>query len=173
MGAPEFVPTDVNADASYVSPPRRAGSWIADRPGDFGGLQPTGDRLGTPGPDAGYALTLAEHLRGELVLGSGEHADDALAAAGAVGMKRAALFGRAPVIHDVRVGLAVWGFLWDAADELVELRRPLLEEVHHPHHYAKLRDAVDLVPDDVLRGAHASIIESARADWRSALGAAA
>jgi hypothetical protein len=169
MGAPEFVPTDVNTDASYTSPPRRPGSWVADRPGDFDGLQPSGDRLGSPGPDAGYALTLVEHVRSHVVLTKGEHADDALAAVGAIAMKRAALFGRAPVIHDVRVGMAIWGFAWDADAELVDLRRGLLEEVHHPHHYAKLRDATDLVPDDLLRAPHGAIIDASRADWRSAL----
>ena len=31
---------------------------MADRPGDLGGPQPTGARLGAQGPDQGYALTL-------------------------------------------------------------------------------------------------------------------
>ena len=34
--------------------------WYADRPGDLEAGQPTGEFLGRPGPNVGYALTLAE-----------------------------------------------------------------------------------------------------------------
>jgi hypothetical protein len=152
MGAPEYVPASSSPVRTYSSPPRRAGSWTADRPGELEGRQPEGGRLGTPGPDAGYALSLAARLRGRLHLLDGEHEADALAGAAAIGMKRAGLFGRAPVLHDVQAGLVVWGFLDDPADaDLAELRRELFAEIHHVHHYELLRHVADAVPADLLR----------------------
>jgi hypothetical protein len=132
--------------------------------------QPRGDQLGHQGPDQGYALRLARHLEGELTLTAGEHEKDALAGAVAVGLKRASLFGRAPVIHDLKVGLTVWGFLGEASKELVEVRKHLFEEVSHPHHYADLRHIVDLVPEDTLRLSLADVEQLQRTDWRRLLG---
>lgn len=172
MAAPEFVPTPTrHAARSYSSPPWRAGGWEADRPGELSGAQPVGDQLGTPGPDQGYALTLAERFRGKLSLHDGEHESDALAGAGAIAMKRAGLYGRAPVIHDLTVGLTVWGFLdAGASDELVETRREWFSEVHHSaHHYPQLRKVADAVPDAVLRQPHGAIQAQYAADWRSCL----
>ncbi len=59
----------------------------------------------------------------------------------AVALRRASLFGRAPVIHDLRIAFTIWGYL-DAAPpaELVELRRPLFEGVANSlHHYEERR----------------------------------
>ena len=172
MAAPEFVPTPTrHAARSYSSPPWRAGGWEADRPGELRGGQPSGDQLGNPGPDQGYALTLTERFRGKLALSEGEHEADALTGAAAIAMKRSALFGRAPVIHDVRVGLMVWGFLdVGAPAELVEIRKEWFSEIHHTvHHYPQLRRVVDAVPEHVLRQPHGAITAQQSADWRSVL----
>jgi len=171
MAAPEFVPTQpTQLVRSYTSPPRRAGSWLADRPGEIDGRQPEGERLGTPGPDQGYALKLVEQFRGRLTLRDGEHEDDALAGAAAIAMKRSGLFGRAPVVHDLTVALALWGFLDDRpAPELVELRRGWFDEVHLAHHYPELRRLVDAAPDDILRLPHTAVAERHALDWRSCL----
>lgn len=171
MAAPEFVPTQPARKArSYASPPRRAGSWLADRPGELSGRQPVGEQLGTPGPDQGYALTLAERFVGRLALHDGEHEADALAGAAAVAMKRSALFGRAPVIHDLTVGLTIWGFLDPGADaELVSIRREWFEEVHLPMHYTARQRIVDAAPEPVLRLPHQKLAERHRADWRACL----
>lgn len=171
MAAPEFVPTPPQQLVrSYTSPPHRAGSWLADRPGELDGPQPAGEQLGTPGPDQGYALTLAERFRGRLALSQGEHDEDALAAASAIAMKRSGLFGRAPVIHDLRVGLTIWGLLDAGADpELVELRREWFEEVHLPMHYSELQRIVDAAPEPVLRLPHDTIYDRHHADWRACL----
>jgi hypothetical protein len=143
---------------------------MANRPGDLDGRQPDGEQLGNQGPDQGYALTLAEAFRGTLSLHPGEHEDDALAGAVAVGLKRASLFGRAPVAHDVRVGLGIWGFLdADAPKDLVEVRHQRFEEVHHPYQYSKLRAVADAVPAEVLRQPHEAILDQAAADWTSVI----
>jgi len=173
VAAPEHVPTKPGQQVrTYGSPPRRADSWRAERPADFADdqRQPQGDLLGSPGPDQGYALKLARLLEPELQLTSGEHARDALAGIVAIGLKRASLLGRAPVIHDLRIAATLWGYLDAAADPaLVRLRRELFEEVGHFHHYMELRQIVDLVPAEVLRQTPAQVGERYAADWRDQL----
>jgi hypothetical protein len=115
-------------------------------------------------------LSLARRFQGQLTLTPGEHEKDALAGAVGVALKRASMYGRAPVVHDLTIALTIWGFLDKAPDDLVALRRPLFEEVWHPHHYAELRQLVDLVPEDTLRLTPARVTEAHRADWRTLLG---
>src|SRR3954462_15719101 len=98
---------------AYRSTPRRPERWIADRPGDMD-EQPRGDRLGTPGPDLGYALKLIRQFEGKLHLDPGENTDDVVAGCVAIAMKRASLFGRAPTVHDIRMALTLWGYLDDS-----------------------------------------------------------
>lgn len=170
MAAPEHVPIDPNQDVrTYSSPPRRPNSWRADRPADFADdhRQPTGDLLGSQGPDQGYALRLARILEPELALTEGEHAKDALAGIVAVGLKRASALGRAPVIHDLRIAATIFGFLDPSSDgELVTLRRELFEEVSHFHHYMELRRLVDMVPVEVLRQTPEQVTDAHRRGWR-------
>lgn len=172
MAAPEHVPVDrTQLVRAYESPPRRPESWLSNRPAEVVQAgQPRGDRLGHQGPDQGYMLSLARRFQGKLTLAPGEHEKDALAGAVGVALKRASIFGRAPVVHDLTVALTIWGFLGEAPKELLELRKPLFEEVWHPHHYAKLQRLVDLVPVLALRHAPAHVTEAHRADWRSLLG---
>jgi hypothetical protein len=133
-----------------------------------------GEQLGTPGPDQGYALTLAARFAHRLHLTDGEHANDALAGAAAVAMKRSGLFGRAPVVHDLTVALTVWGFLDPVADPaLVTARRELFDEVHLYVHYTELRRIVDAVPESVLRQPHGITEAQHRSDWRSCVDLAA
>jgi hypothetical protein len=171
VAAPEFVPVDHSVPVrGYTSPPRLPESWLPDRPGEVVEAgQPRGERLGNQGPDQGYALTIARRFEGTLTLAAGEHEKDALAGAVGVGLKRASIFGRAPVVHDLTIALTVWGFLGDAPTELVELRGPLFEEAWHPHHYAKLARIVDAVPETTLRMTPAQVTEAHAADWRSLL----
>ena len=171
MAAPEFVPVDESKSVQgYESPPRRAGQWRADRPAELNDGQPRGDRLGSPGPDQGYVLSLARRFDGKLTLTAGEHQKDALAGCSNVALKRASIFGRAPVIHDLTIALTVFGFLGDAPKELVDLRKGMFEEVAHPHHYPESRNIVDRVPEATLRMTPAQVTEAHRADWRSLLG---
>lgn len=170
MAAPEHVPSKVAEKVRvYSSPPRRPESWTTDRPADFAGetRQPAGERLGSQGPDQGYAIKLGRLLEGELQLSEGEHARDALAGIVAVALKRASIIGRAPVVHDLRLAATLFGFLDTAAPaDLVELRRELFEEVSHFHHYAELRSIVDMVPGDVLVQTPHQVAQRYSADWR-------
>lgn len=170
MGAPEHVPLSTDPVRSYRSAPRRPGSWMADRPGELTGRQPVGERLGSPGPDQGYALTLARQFDGQVKVQPGEHESDALAGAVVIGLKRASLFGRAPIIHDVRIGLALWKWFDDAPPaDLVAIRSEMFEEAHHPHHYDRLRAIADAVSPQILARPTEVVLNDALGDWRSVL----
>jgi hypothetical protein len=159
VAAPEYVPVDSNADPrTYGSPPRLEAPWAADRPGELVGPgQPLGLMLGNQGPDLGYALKLANSMRDRLALAPGEHVDDIIAGCTAVAMKRSALFGRAPVIHDLTLAFTIWGYLDHPPTEVVEARRELFAEVANHHHWAERRRIVDMVPDDLLRRSHTQV----------------
>jgi hypothetical protein len=173
MAAPRFAPVPPLDDArGYESPDHVPGPWVADRPADIAGRQPVGPRLGYQGPDQGYALTLAAHMRDELHVQAGEHVDDAVAGCTAIALRRASMYGRAPVIHDLRIACAIWGFL-DASPppELVEMRRPLFAGVASTlHHYDERRALVDSVPEATLRLSPAEVSAAYPADWRRLVG---
>ncbi len=176
MAAPEFVPTKpTDRPRVYTSPPRYGDEWQAVRPGELVGHggQPDVDagRMGAPGPDQGYLLGLVPLLRDELHLSEGELLADAEAAGVAVALKRASLFGRAPVIHDLRVAYTVWGLLAPAAPaELVAERRRRFEGVHlTAHHYPELRAVVDAVPAETLLLTPSAATSAHAAGWRDLL----
>jgi hypothetical protein len=171
VAAPRFVPTKAIDDTRiYTSPPRRPDPWIASRPAELDHGQPRGPRFGWPGPDQGFALTIAERFRDHLHLRPGEHEDDAVIGCVTVGLKRASLYGRAPVVHDLRIAFTVWGFLDpEAPDELVAIRRKLFEEVSNPHHYAEQRGIADAVPEATLRMTPDEVTRSPAEAWRSLL----
>jgi len=153
MAAPDYVPNQTPpADRHYVSPPRRPQPWMADRPAGLSHGQPVGSGLGVPGPDQGYALRLARRFEDELLLSAGEQAADAVAGCVGVALRRAALFGRAPVAADLEIAFRLFGFLPPAPDESVAAwRKELFRGISHPHHYAEVRHLVDSVPEQVLR----------------------
>lgn len=172
MAAPVRVTVDHNRSKHYASPPCRDGSWTADRPGEtIGAAHPCGPALGNQGPDQGYVLKLAKRFRDDLVLRPGEHAADTLEGACAVALRRASLYGRAPIGPDVCLALTVWGYLSDAADELVEYRRGLFSELHHTTiHYFGARKLADLVPEETLRMSPGRVAEAHVKDWKGPLG---
>ncbi len=168
MAAPKFVPVSpVGAFRSTETLPA-AREWRADRPGDLVGAQPKGTKLGSPGPDQGYAIKLANSFHGKLFLHPGEHEHDVLVGILGVALKRASLFGRAPVIHDVTRALDVFGFLNpDAPADLVAFRTSLFEAAGH--HYELQRAIADVVPAETLRLGAFVIERAAKGNWRSLL----
>ena len=131
--------------------------------------QPTGVRLGYQGPDQGFALHLATSFEGQLQLAMGEREEDAIAGCVAVALKRASLFGRAPIAHDLRLAFTLFGYLGDPPGELIAWRSDLFEEVANPHHYAEQRGIVDLVPDETLRLDPSDVAGLVASDWRALL----
>ncbi len=149
MAAPKFTPVSPIGsfrDAEGLPP---ALEWTSDRPGEIVGKQPSGGKMGSPGPDQGYAIKLAHGFHGKLSLAAGEHEHDAIVGCLGVAMKRSSLFGRAPVIHDLNVAFNLFGFTSGANDELVKFRRNLFDACGH--HYELQRAICDAVPESTLR----------------------
>jgi len=150
MTQPTFVPI---AEADQVRPAMHMdvpGIWTTDRPAELvGPTMRTGANIGTPGPDSGFALRLAHRFEEELKLGEGESAHDVMIGVALVASKRAALFGRAPCVYDVRLALNLWDFLGDAPADLRAERRAAFSALSHD--YVAQRALVDSVPEEVLR----------------------
>ncbi|MGQ0803389.1 MAG: hypothetical protein ACT4PI_05950 [Actinomycetota bacterium] len=142
--APRQLP---NLAPGVKMPPAKP--WRATRPGDLPAGQPHGKLLGSPGPNVGYAMTLANRERDRLALGPHEHADDALAVVAELAMKRAASYGRAPVMPDIDVALTLLGYKGEAPSDWVEWRSRAVHGAHH--HYDVRRALVDAAPLDVIR----------------------
>src|SRR3954463_6760141 len=126
-----------------------AHGWKADRPGDLVAGQPTGDLLGRPGPNIGYAVTLAARLRDSVQLAPHEDVADALAVIAELAMKRAASYGRAPTMADVEIAASLLGYLGDVDEAFASWRREVVHGADHD--YGVRRAIVDAVPDAVLR----------------------
>ncbi|HEV3226459.1 MAG TPA: hypothetical protein VGZ52_06485 [Acidimicrobiales bacterium] len=171
MAAPEYVPVKPMDDVrTYESPPRRPGSWLAQRPGDLKGETPRGKRFGNPGPDQGYGLVLGKRLADQLRLHEGEQLDDVVEGALAVALRRASILGRAPVIHDFTVAYCVYGFLEEHPNPLLlEIRRRAFGEVAVPAHYAERQRIGAAVREEALRMPHAAVIDAHTRDWRALL----
>lgn len=160
---------------TYASPDHVPERWMPDRPGEVRGPQPLGERLGTPGPDQGFVLRIASQLREQVIVQDGEVLDDAMRGCVNIALRRASLFSRAPVVHDLVMALTMWG-LFDPAppSELVEVRRSLFEGVSHTaHHYEQGRRIADLVPESVLRSTPQQLAERYPAEWLELTGAGA
>jgi hypothetical protein len=156
------VPTDPFVPADPADRPRQqqnlppgtalppAGRWRADRAGDLiGSEQPDGRLFGSPGPNVGYAYTLAEHVADRLQLSDTEDGHDVIPVIAEIAGKRAALFGRAPVIHDVEAVMALLGYDGSADAEFAQARSMLVHEAGHD--YRRRRALVDAIPEALLR----------------------
>jgi len=154
MTQPKFSPIlegDEVRDALRSAPPD---AWVPHRPSEFRRGTEAGHSFGVAGPDQGYALYLAERFEDRLELEVGEHAEDVLAGAVAIALRRAALFGRAPIGTDVALSLELFGYLPTGGDQsvprdLIELRRALFAGV--AHEYWRLDELARSVPEAALR----------------------
>jgi len=149
------------------------GAWSPDRPGIVDGLQPQGDRLGSQGPDQGYALTIAKKLAPKVKLSADEDLDDAIRGCVLIALRRASLFSRAPVVHDLDIAFTMWGFYDDKPPaELVARRTDLFEGVGNVnHHYSAGRKIADLVPESTLRLTPSAVADAYPARWQELTGA--
>ena len=174
MSAPKHAPTEVlEAVRAYSSPEFVPAAWNPNRPGDIEGFQPEGERLGYQGPDQGFALTIANRMRDRLHLGAGGvTADDAVRGAVNIALKRASMFGRAPVVHDLTIAFTMWGFLdSNPPADLLARRTELFKGVHNVHHYVEGRFIADLVPESTLRMTPAQVAAAYPGSWRQLTGA--
>jgi hypothetical protein len=142
-------------------------SWRSTRLGEaLDPVPPKGRAFGSTGPDLGYGLKLARLLVPKVKVTEGERVADAVAGCFAVGAKRAAMFGRAPVTFDMELAYAVWGFLDGAPAELVAFRKPLF--MGAAHEYWEQRQIVDRVKDSTLRMT-VDQVKAQLSDWKSLL----
>ena len=121
-------------------PTARATSRLGSRPGTCSGAR---------GRTSATRSSLAERARDRLALGANESADDALAVIGEVAMKRAALFGRAPVMTDIDIAASLLGYKGEVDPAFVQWRTHAVQGAKHE--YEKRRAIVDAVADAVLR----------------------
>jgi hypothetical protein len=166
MAAPDYVPVaQGDRPREPLDTPGHDG-WTATRPADLTGRQPSGPYFGNQGPDQGYGLTLAERFQDRLLLADGEDSHDVVAGCLGVGLARASLFGRAPVIYDMELAYGLWGYLDTPPADLVAYRKPLFAGASH--HYWDQRQIVDQVPESTLRLTPADV-RRRLAEWRTLL----
>jgi len=105
MAAPQYSSSPaVDTTRIYGSPQHVAPSWTSDRPAEITGRQPTGERLGYQGPDQGYVLTLASHLRPKVVVTKNERVEDVLLGCTLIALRRASFSGVDNVLHHYSQG---------------------------------------------------------------------
>ena len=174
MAAPKFSPVSpVDEVRWYESPAHVPDAWQPDRPGEVRGFQPSGARLGYQGPDQGFAIKIANTFRPRLHVTAGESIDDAVAGCLGIGLRRASMFSRAPVVHDLTIAFTIWGFLdTQPPAELVDVRRTLfvgLADVAHS--YDASRQLVDQIPEATLRMSPQQVSAAFPERWRDLVGA--
>jgi hypothetical protein len=173
MAAPKFAPVaPAQQVRAYSSPDHVPDRWMPARPGELDGLQPRGTRLGSQGPDQGFALTIARRLATKVRLQAGEDLDDAIRGSLGIALARASLFSRAPVVHDLTIAFTIWGWFDETPPaELVARRRELFEGVGNVvHHYAEARRIVDLVPEATLRMTPQQVTAAYPGRWQELTG---
>jgi len=171
MAVDPYVPTrQEDAPRRSVAIPPAQG-WRAVRPGDIDPAVAPGRKgilFGTPGPDSGYALTLAERFGDQIEVVAPETVHDAEALAAHVAMRRGGVFGRAPVRADLELGFTLFGWLGDAPADLVEWRRFAAAGVGHD--YPRRIALVEQIPEWVIRQRPDQVRERIATDWRHLLG---
>ena len=166
MAAPRHIRVDpLDEVRIYASPEVTPRRWVAARPGDLYAGQPIGALRGHPGPDQGYAYGLVRLFDDRVLLVEGEERRDVDAGCVAVALKRASIFGRAPVVHDLGAAYTAFGYFDDQPPaELVARREILFERVAEAHHYNHVRRLVACVPSEILALTPAEIALRYRSD---------
>jgi hypothetical protein len=173
MAAPKFSPVAPSARATYYrSPEHVPATWMPDRPGVVDGFQPVAPGLGAQGPDQGFALRIAAQLKPKLKMQPGEHPDDVVRGCLGVALRRASMFSRAPVVHDLVIAFTIFGFFDENPPaELLSMRDEMFEGLRHVgHHYAEARAVADLPPESTLRSTADQVASRYPAEWRALLG---
>ena len=174
MAAPKHTPVDpVARPRVYESPNHVPDQWVADRPGEIHGRQPTGEHLGFQGPDQGYALTLIRLVQDSIRLQQGEHLEDAIRGTLAIALRRASRYGRAPVMHDIRFALSLWGWTLEQppADLVVRRRAVFIGIGSVLHGYRESRALADMVPETTFSMQPEQVASSMPGSWRALTGA--
>lgn len=168
MAAPSYVPVDPEEHPRYyASPALRDLPWRADRPAELVGQpMPSGGLYGNHGPDIGYAYKLVHLVSDKIKVQADESKHDVEKGAVAVAMRRAALFGRAPILADLDVALTIWGYYDEQpASGLRVMRGEMFEGAGHHHGYPLLREISNAVSEHALRMTPAQVASAHDSDW--------
>ncbi len=147
MTQPDFVPTTISVAKFY-----REETLVREikRPAELKGRRRSSGRLfGSPGPDQGYVLHLVDGYKEKLVLRNGEAMADVVTALVVVALKRASVFGRAPMKSDIDFAIALLRFSQGIDDNFAEVRKRLITGVTHD--YVAQRELADLFSEDLLK----------------------
>jgi hypothetical protein len=108
-------------------------------------------------------------MRDRLTLAPQESVEDAVAIVSELAMRRAASFGRAPVMADVVGAASLLGYSGDASPGFAAWRAAALHGADHE--WVVRRAAVDAVPEAVLRTPPQvpALLEEARDELKAAL----
>lgn len=179
MTQPKFTPIMEQNEVREVQRLGVPAAWSPHRPGES---RPTPKQvqqagLGIPGPDQGYALELATHFEDRLALEPDERSTDVMAGAVAIAMRRASIFGRAPIRSDIEIALGLFGYL--SRDEpapppadLIALRRERFSGAEHG--YWVRRSLAESIPVTTLRLSVEALIKKLDEEpgiWRELVGA--
>jgi hypothetical protein len=169
MTQPEYVPITNAERVRAVQRLPTPQQWMPDRKGEVVPVsQPSGWELGDPGPDQGYALSLAARLLPSLNIPATEQAADVVAGSVAVAMRRAALVGRAPCVFDLEFAFRLFGYLGRSVPgDLASWRAEAFRGADHD--YWVRRRLAAMVPLDTLKLAPLEVAESP-VGWRKLLG---
>ena len=164
MAQPEYVPLNAADRVRAAERLPAHGGWRQDRAAEIvrPGV-PTGRSFGSPGPDQGFGLSLAERFADKITLTDHEHLEDVVAGCLGVGLKRASMYGRAPVIYDLELAFTLYGYLGDAPRDLIDFRVPVIQGASH--NYWSRRGAVDRVAESTLRMTPAQV-RAKLPEWR-------
>jgi hypothetical protein len=145
---------------------------VKDRPAEILGRQPQGAKLGHQGPDQGYILLLANRVKHKIKVQEGENLEDAIRGTIGIALKRASMYGRAPVMHDLTFALTIWGwFVETPPADLLAKRRTVFAGLRDAHHYYECRELVDMVPDTTFQLSIDQLTASTPMSWRALTGA--
>lgn len=154
MGQQPNISADEGERPRTTLQPPPARRWRPDiKPGipTSPGQVPEGGRFGRYTPDGGYGLRLVNSI--ELP----DDDSDLRAVLAALTMARAGIWGRAPIMEDVEVALALCGYGFDAPAEVIERRGRWIEATSHdvrPGQTAVAevgRHLISLKPEEVRR----------------------
>ena len=152
MGQQPNISPDFAAKPRTTFEPPPARRWRPDiKPGIPTSPEevPEGGRFGRYTPDGGYALRLVNSI--ELP----DDDPDLRSVLAALTMARAGIWGRAPIMEDVEVALALCGYGYDAPAEVVERRERWIRATSHDQRPGQTavaeagRDLISLKPEEV------------------------
>ena len=130
--------------AATSRPTTSRGAWMPDRPARDRRLPARGAAAGLPGPGPGLRDQDRQHVPADRVARCqpGERCDDAVRGCLGIALRRASMFSRAPVVHDLTIAFTIWGFLDRRAAGRAgraPARRCSKASANVPHHYDEAR----------------------------------